>query len=343
VNSASPTKLRTGPLVAIVCVGAGLALAPVAFSMFSRAPEGATMIDEFRPYMTEERIDTYQAYMAEIDAAVTEVDEQVRPHLAAEAGIDGDAFDERFAGFVAFADAWPDIDADMSDLLDTVGANVDNFGDVDALPSFTLFPWFFVGPGLLVAGLGVAALVAPRRRILVKVLVGAGVALVITPAVFQMFTRAPAGAEMIDDFTTMMTRERVRTTQGYFGTMSAGEGAIRLDLVPALEETGLGGDELAATFPAVAQLGDDWTGIINDMTPMIGAMSDNVDNYDAVAALPSFTLFPWFFVGPGLAVALLAVLAARDPRPRRTPTGDRAPDDAALDVPPAREPVRTPA
>ena len=47
---------------------------------------------------------------------------------------------------------------------------------------------------------------------------------------------------------------------------------------------------------------DQWVHILNDMTPMIGAMSDNVANYEAVAALPPFALFPWFFVLPGLLV-----------------------------------------
>lgn len=46
---------------------------------------------------------------------------------------------------------------------------------------------------------------------------------------------------------------------------------------------------------------------------MIGAMSDNVDNYQAVAALPPFPLFPWFFVLPGLLIVGLALAAG----PRR--------------------------
>jgi hypothetical protein len=60
------------------------------------------------------------------------------------------------------------------------------------------------------------------------------------------------------------------------------------------------------------------------MTPMIGAMSDNVSNYQAVAALPPFPLFPWFFVAPGLLVAGSALLAGprRSPRARRQSSTD---------------------
>ena len=50
-------------------------------------------------------------------------------------------------------------------------------------------------------------------------------------------------------------------------------------------------------------------------------MSDNVVNYRAVAALPSFRVFPWLFALPGLLVIGLAVLAGvrtpPDPTPKR--------------------------
>jgi hypothetical protein len=63
------------------------------------------------------------------------------------------------------------------------------------------------------------------------------------------------------------------------------------------------------------RLDNNWVGILNDLTPMIGAMSDNVGNYQAVAALPPFALFPWFFVLPGLLIGGLAFAAG--PRGRR--------------------------
>ncbi len=309
--------MRRGLVVAALVIGLGLAAAPFAFDMFDRAPKGAVMLDEFRPFMTEERIGNFQRYMAEIDRAVAESDSELRPFLAEQAGIDDTEFETRFAAFNGFAEEWPAIDADMTDLLDKVEASIDNYEAVDALPPFTLFPWFFVAPGLLIAGVATFALVAPDRRPALRwALVGLGVALIVAPFAFQMFSRAPKGGEMMDDFETLMTRERVQTIQGYFSDMSVGEGDIRLGLVPAAQqEGGLAPAEFDERFPAVSRLGDDWITIINDMTPMIGAMSDNVDHYDAIAALPPFPLFPFFFVLPGALVAGLALAGGRS-RPR---------------------------
>jgi hypothetical protein len=120
-------------------------------------------------------------------------------------------------------------------------------------------------------------------------------------------------------FQDIETTQNVQHIQGYFGSMAVGQGAIRLDIVPALEQTGLTQADIAQRFPALAALDTDWVHILNDMTPMIGAMSDNVTNYQAVASLPPFPLFPWFFVVPGVFVAGLAVAAdtRRDAGPSR--------------------------
>jgi hypothetical protein len=69
---------------------------------------------------------------------------------------------------------------------------------------------------------------------------------------------------------------------------------------------------MAKRYPAITALVRQWPAIQGDFAPMIGAMSDNVPNYQAVAALPPFPLFPWFFVAPGVIIAGLAVFA----RPR---------------------------
>lgn len=284
--------MRKGALVAILAIGLGVTLAPAAFRMFSRAPLGGQMIEEFRPFMRAERLDAFEGHLTHIGSAVEALRRQG-------AGLDHP--------LVAGLDRqWQDIDADMTGMLDTIRDNLDNFAAIDALPDFPLFPWFFVIPGLLIAGLAWTALrkQTPDGELPSWArwsLVGMGVGLVAAPAVFMMFTRAPLGAAMIDEFRPLMRPERITAVQGYFLTIGGAEGALRTGVLAEVENPD-------APLPEVHALIEAWPAMAGDMAPMIGAMSDNLDNFAAVAALPPFGLFPWFFVIPGLLVAGLALL-----------------------------------
>jgi hypothetical protein len=96
-----------------------------------------------------------------------------------------------------------------------------------------------------------------------------------------------------------MSREKVTTVQGYFITIGTGEGELRTGVLPASGIT-------RGSAPAVERLNAEWPRINGDLAPMVGVMADNLDNYAAVDALPPFALFPWFFLIPGLAVAVTA-------------------------------------
>lgn len=313
---------KRGAIIGALVIGLGLALAPLAFQMFDRAPQGAEMIDEFRPYMTPEQVELFQGYLTVIGAADAESQEVLAPTLADAGLLDDRPWAEQFPLVATFNEQWPAIDADMSDLLATMERNLDNFGAVDALPSFQLFPWFFVLPGLAIAAVAAAALVVGRKRAprtLLVVLAVLGFAVALAPAVFQMFSRAPAGGEMIDDFRPMMVRERVRNVQGYFITIGTAEGQLRTAVLPLAQEQGLD----LAEVPSVLQLNEDWPTMVGELAAMVGVMSDNVDNFEAVDAMPDFPLFPWFFVVPGLLVAGLA-LWARAGRAAAPPPGGQA-------------------
>ena len=287
-------------LIVVLLLGLALAAAPLAFNMFSRAPKGAVMLAEFTPFMSSARLDGFQHDIAEIRAAVHEVNTKATPRLRSVVTTN--------AGYTSLRQQWPTIDHTMSGLMTEVQDNLDNYQAVAGLPSFRLFPWFFLVPGLLIAGLAAAALRWPSRRgPLTVALAILGLGLIAAPLAFQMFTRAPKGARMMNAFATIETTSNVTRIQDYFSTIAVGQGAIRLTIAPALAARGLPSSE----FPAITTLGRDWVHILNDMTPMIGAMSDNVGNYQAIKSLPPFTFFPWFFAIPGALVVGLAASARR--------------------------------
>ncbi len=320
---ASPTKARpkTWALVFLGVIGVALIVMPLAFNMFSRAPKGATMLDEFKPFMTPARLDGFQLDIREVNAGVHQAETSVASSLvgvpARASGLDS-RFASEYPTFGAFAAQWGTINAHMTALLDSVQGNLGNYQAVAALPSFTLFPWFFVVPGvLLLVLLGIYLLHPDTWRVVRWALGALAVGLILAPAVFQMFQRAPKGGHMMSAFSSIETVGNVQRIQGYFGTMAVGQGAIRLELVPALSQMGLTPAQIETEFPSVATLDQRWIHILNDMTPMIGAMSDNVVNYRAIAALPPFPFFPYFFVLPGLMVAGVAIAAGPSRRRKR--------------------------
>ena len=95
-----------------------------------------------------------------------------------------------------------------------------------------------------------------------------GLALALAPLAFQMFSRAPGGSKMIDDFKPFMTRTKVTQIQGYFLTIGSGEGDLRRTVVPELTANGsVRPDEIPGTTALNAQ----WPTISGGMAPMIGA------------------------------------------------------------------------
>lgn len=291
---------RRWPLVLVAAIGVGLALTPALTGMFTRAPAGGQMLEDFAPFMTEARLDAFAGHLDTIGAAIDATEEEVVPV----AGVDHPATDQ-------MVQRWPGIEEQMRGMLADIRANVDRYDQVAALPPFALFPWFFVIPGVLAVGLAGIALrhsatttavhgtvrLARWSRI---ALVALGLGLVAAPFAFQMFTRAPAGAAMIDDLRPLMARDTITELQSSFVAIGAMEGEVRTRLLPAANGPP---PEPVETFQAR------WPTVSADMAPMVGVMADNLDAFAGIDALPPFDWFPWFFVMPGVAITALAAIS----------------------------------
>jgi hypothetical protein len=265
-----PTTTGSRPKIWAVAfigvIGATLIIMPFAFNMFNRAPKGATMLSEFKPFMTTQRLDGFQRDIKQINAGVQQANEGVAPFLssASSAGTQNPTrFSVAYPTFTSFSKQWGAIDVQMTNLLDDVQGNLGNYQAVAALPSFRLFPWFFVIPGIIVLLLlGLYLLQRSWWSTIRWILVALGIGLILAPAVFEMFDRAPKGGRMMSAFRTIETVRNVQSIQGDFGTMAVGQGAIRLELVPALEQTGLTRIQIQSRFPAVATLDGEWASLL---------------------------------------------------------------------------------
>ncbi len=152
---------------------------------------------------------------------------------------------------------------------------------------------------------------ASKRNLPIVAALLIGIGMIAAPAVFQMFDRAPLGGEMIDDFEPYMTMDEVELFRGYLDEIDAANVESIDELRTGLVAAGAIDDgDFDTTFVSVANLNAQWPTIQDDMGDLIDRMEANLDNYAAVAALPPFPMFPWFFVIPGLMIVVAAAVGA---------------------------------
>ncbi len=169
------------------------------------------------------------------------------------------------------------------------------------------------------------------RNIILSVLMVIGVALIAAPLSMSMFSRSSNGEQMVNGFRPLMQPAHVQTTADYYDNVFSklrpfalampGVQADAQKLIPALATalhmTPAQVQKMLATqFPSLAKLlqalpqavpvfkrvppGLDW------YRSLVRTMQANTVNYASVDAMPRMSLFPWFFVIPGILVLLLA-------------------------------------
>ena len=197
------------PMVAVLVIGLGLLAAPFIFQMLgfdNRAPKGGVMISEFRPYMTDARITSFDGFMDLINRAEQSYRADLRPVVAAAQR--NPAQQGAFASVEDWTMKWEGdqgIHKDMTGILGRRACRTwTDYKAVDNLPPFKLFPFFFIMPGLIIAFLARSALRGMRRGAGTggagKALVVMGVGLIAAPFIFQMMggeNRAFQGNDMI--------------------------------------------------------------------------------------------------------------------------------------------------
>jgi len=172
----------------ILIIGVILVVAPFAISLPSKASAGQAMLDNFHPIMQPASVEQTGSYLQTFDAlrpvatggiaAASEIPQLVSGlasalHMSSAQveqflGSKYPAFAQLLSAFPklvpVFTSVGPGLDH-FKPLVTTMQANVNNYAQVDSLPSFRLFTWFFEVPGVLLVlfsllGLGLFS----RRR-----------------------------------------------------------------------------------------------------------------------------------------------------------------------------------
>jgi hypothetical protein len=150
-----------------------------------------------------------------------------------------------------------------------------------------------------------------RRRWPLLLALAAGAALIALPFATKMFERAPQGGRMVDAFAPYMTAERIGAYQRDVREVDA-YAREALDVAPAIfhpdvDDPGQRRRRFLADSPQIALFSQQWPAVHRSFTRLLDTIAANRGNYDAVAALPPFPLFPWFFVVPGTLLVVLAL------------------------------------
>ena len=169
-------------LWAVLAIGLALVIAPLALGLPGKAAAGQRMLNGFQPIMQPDQVKTTAYYYNEVFVPLG----QVTPMLSAQNVAKFQGYMQGFSAlpkllppaaakqatpaFGAFAGLlgvmqqnvgiFSQVPAGLTHykpLVTTMQANVDNYEQVNSLPSFRLFSWFFIIPGallILLAGYG---------------------------------------------------------------------------------------------------------------------------------------------------------------------------------------------
>jgi hypothetical protein len=158
----------------ILVVGVLMIVLPFAISLPSKASAGQSMLDNFHPIMQPASVkNTVSLYentflklkpVAEGGIAAAGEETALLKGLATGLHLSPTQLEQYLGGqYPAFAQllaSFPQLVpvfnqvgpglADYKPLVDTMQANVSNYQQVDSLPNFNLFTWFFEVPGILI-------------------------------------------------------------------------------------------------------------------------------------------------------------------------------------------------
>lgn len=332
---------------AVLLVGIGMMVAPSIFGMWQRAPRGAQMIKGFSTIMTARNVPVIAGYGRVVLGGFGNAPAIVQD---AAAHFSGGKTQVSYQQATDFIQQRPDLGAlaylqkqlptlgpPFSTLLSVLNKDQPYFAGMVGLPNFTLFPFFFVIPGLILAvgaviylrRLGSGDPVRPRK--VARLLSVVGLLLILAPLVpmppgfHSIRTVGPHGAAMLKDFESpvgdlgsnqaIMSMATVKQFDGYVAAMRV---ASR-EIVPAVQDAAASfagrsvssGEALAflASDPNLSlayRLATGFSPMYATFHRILSTMAKDMGDYQAVVALPSFSLFPWFFIAPGIIVLALA-------------------------------------
>lgn len=310
--------------IVIAAVGVVLIVVAVARNLFAVGPAFEEMIDDFRPWLTDESIATLRADVGMLGGAVEEFETGLAPALAGQLGMDpagfqqliGTQFPDVAAGLAVIPEAAPTF-VGIIDLLDE---QQENFASADAIPTTglpaTTVPWGLVLLGLAFVGLGVWMYLTSAR---LAAIIAAAVAALVVVVAFAL--SLPGKSSDADDLNEALKPVYTEETVGGAAVAVEAIGAMGAEMqtgmLPGLGQM-LGMDEaavqgfLAEGFPALAGALQSMPDALGRFQGVVSTFDANLDNYDTLRPV-AFSPIIWTMI-IGSLVALVAAGVTLLPR-----------------------------
>ncbi|MCZ4497875.1 MAG: hypothetical protein JWQ74_428 [Marmoricola sp.] len=307
--TAAPVRRRTAPAVLLLVLGAALVVGPVVGGLFTKVASGQQMIDTFAPHLTLDALGRYDEDLTTLRTGAAAIDE-----LYAQQKIPA----ATYPGVEDYRRSAPAIDARASTLLDRIEKAEPDYRKVADIGGFDRVPFLLVAAGLALTYAGGVLLRGARQRAGSAVLLAlaAALALAAYPLVSSLPSGSRAGARLQDALAPVMRDATVRQQQDDFVILvhALGELDTSFRAVPRQQPASGRVDDLVAAWPSVS----------SDLAGLVGAINDNIHDYEELDALDGATqplgfsglvALPWFLIGLGAVSALAAVAAL--PRRRK--------------------------
>lgn len=307
----TPRKIAGG---LVILVGVVFIAVTLINNLFAVGPAFEEMIDDFRPLLAEESLDTARADIAGLEAAGAEFQTAIAPGMAQQLGMTTEEFgamvQSDYPAVAQGMQALPEITATFSGLIDTLDTQRELFESADAIPTddlpATTVPWIITISAVLAILSGVMLFMPGRVWPIVAVVLGAG--LVIVTFALNLPQKAADADQLNENLTPIYTQELIDGAQGSLGVIAAMGDEMQNKMLPDLAAAlGMSSDELNAfmgeNFPATAAAMQTMPDSLERFEGFVGIFAMNLDNYETIQPV-SFTPIIWMMVIGGILILL---------------------------------------
>lgn len=321
-TSATPSRGPSTPrkIASLLTIAAGVVLLASTFmnNLFAVGPAFEDLIDDFRPLLAQEAIDTAKTDVAGLGAVADEFQTAMAPAVAEALGMTPEEFSamvsEQYPAVAEGMAAIPEVAPTFDGLLTTLETQQPLFASADAIPTedlpATTIPWAMLIAGILAIVVGILLWVTARTGAVMALVLGA--LLVVVPLLLSLPQKAADADELNSNLQPVYTAALVTQSAEAVATLGAMGEAMQTTMIPALaEQMGMSPEELQAflgeNFPVVAGALQSMPDMLLRFQGLVTVFDQNLDNYDTIKSV-SFVPIIWTMIGAGAVIFLAGAL-----------------------------------